>query len=358
MRKGIYKDNKTNTWYIHTKKRGKNITIRGYQSKAEADKDYDFAIEKWLNDHNFVLDDNSYKGLVNEYLNYRSKILRQESLRKDITQFKYFDVIFKHDKTKNIFEHTRLKVVYDDIIANKTFSTQKKNLLSTTFKDFAKYCFMTNRITKSTFDYVILTFLPIKANSQDKKDKRYIPISHFKALSSHIIKNNDYLFNLAISMLYFGGLRISELLGLLNDDIDLENKKIYVRRQLLTNGDITTTLKTKNSYRYIPINDLLFENLLKNNKNSKNIDGKSVYNRVFPYSHTSFKRKLTNYEQEANIPNYACHEFRHTFCTNLASKITNTSEVVYCSKVAGHTPSMFLNTYVKSLDDELSKKFF
>lgn len=350
MRKGIYKDNKTNTWYIHTKKRGKNITIRGYQSKTEADNDYDFAIEKWLKEHDVYLSDNSYNALVGEYLEYRSKLIRQESLRKDKTQFKYFNQIFQYDTSKQIFEQVRIKTIYDNIVSNQDFSTNKKNELISTFREFAKYCYMSNRINKVIFDSVFLTFLPIKSKSEETKDKRYIPISHFKALSSHIIKNNDYLFNQAIFVLYFGGLRISELLGLLNEDIDLENKKIYVRRQLLTNGNITTTLKTKNSYRSIPMNnELLYfmqENCTKNNK------------RVFNYSHTSFKRKLTNYEKEANIPNYACHEFRHTFCTNLASKITNTSEVVYCSKVAGHTPSMFLNTYVKSLDDELSKKFF
>lgn len=350
MHKGIYRDTKTNTWYIHTKKRGKNITIRGYQSKKEADEDYDFAVSRWLKEHDVCVNDNSYNSLVNEYLNYRGKLLRQESLRKDITQFKHFNPIFQNDTPKTIFDPLRLKLIYDEIFSHGDYSTNKKNELISTFREFAKYCYMTNRISKTTFDSVLLTFLPIKSNDEDVKVKRYIPISHFKALSKAIIDDNDYLFNQAIFVLYFGGLRISELLGLLKEDIDLDERKIFVRRQLLTNGAITTALKTKNSYRVIPISEELFS--------AMQVLGTKLNKRIFDYSHTTLKRKLAYYEEKANIPNYACHEFRHSFCTNLASKITNISEVAFCSKVAGHTTSMFLNTYVKSLDDEMTNKFF
>lgn len=36
----------------------------------------------------------------------------------------------------------------------------------------------------------------------------------------------------------------------------------------------------------------------------------------------------------------------------------NIADVAYCAKVSGHSVSMFLNTYCKSLDDELENKFF
>ena len=170
---------------------------------------------------------------------------------------------------------------------------------------------------------------------------------------SAINNADDKTFSLAINVLYFSGLRISELLALTWADIDVDNKKIKVQRQLLTNGTITTTLKTSNSYREIPISNELCQ-IIYNRLNSLVLSS----NRLFNYSHTTFKRKLKQYEEEANIPLYSCHEFRHTFCTNLASKCTNISDVVYCSKIAGHTASLFLNTYCKSLDDELEDKFF
>lgn len=349
MKKCVYQD-KNGSWFIHTVKRGKNITIRGYETKQQAEQDYDFAINKWLLDHNYTLLDNSYLSIVKEYIEYRTKVLRQESLRKDITQFKYLEPIFIHDTINSAFEPLRIKLIYENIVNDKTITDKKKNRIFIVFRGFAEYCYKTNHISKSDYDNVLLVFLPLKDTNQVLKVRRYIPISHFNALLSTINKVNDKMFALIISTLYFGGLRISELLGLLGDDIDLSNKVIKVKRQLLTNGHITTTLKTSNSYRNVPMNKELFDLF----KNFELINNK----RVFRISHTHLKRKLAEYENVAGIPNYSCHEFRHSFCTNLASKISNVSEVSYCAKVSGHTTSMFLDTYVKSLDSELVNKFF
>lgn len=349
MRTGIYQDNK-GKWYIHTKRKGKNITIRGYETRQQAESDYDIAIEQWLIEHNISTLKNSYKDVKTEFIEYRSKILRGESLRKDLTQFKYLEPIFMKDTISSVFVPARLKIIYDNIIKDTTISNKKKNRILIVFRAFANYCYMTNRIDKSVYDSVLLIFLQIKEGNEVEKVRRYIPISHFNALLSTINKVNDKIFVLIISTLYFGGLRISELLGLIGDDIDMTNKKIKVRRQLLTNGKLTTTLKTTNSYREVPMNNDLY-NLYTNVKLINN-------KRVFNISHTHLKRKLAEYEQQAGIPNYSCHEYRHSFCTNLARKITNISEVSYCAKVSGHTTSTFLDTYVKSLDNELEAKFF
>lgn len=349
MRKGIYQDNK-GKWFIHTKKQGRNITIRGFNSKKEANDNYDYEIQKWFLNHELSIVENSYQNAKKEFIEYRQKLVRPESLRKDITQFKYFEPIFKDEPIRIVFDSLRLKIVYNDIISNNELSKQKQNQLVITFREFAKFCYMTNRIDKTSFDSVFMTFLPIKVNRHDTKDKRYMPRNDFNALISTISSKNDNLFKLAISVLYFGGLRISELLGLYDEDIDLNKRVIKVKRQKLTNGSITTTLKTNNSYRTIPMNNELFDLF----KNFELIDKIAV----FDYSHTSFKRKLKHYEDLARIPNYSAHEFRHTFCSNLAKKISNISEVNYCAKVSGHTTSVFLNTYVKSLDEELVDKFF
>lgn len=348
MHKGIYKDN-NNTWYIHTTIKGKSITIRGFVSKKDADENYEIAIEKWKREHN-LSNENNYKEVVKEYLEYRSKIVRSESLRKDETQFKYYEPIFANDIIKNVFEPNRLKIVYKDIINNQSFSSNKKNILIMVFTDFAKYCNRTNRITDNTLNECMLTFIQVKEEYHHESNKRYISQNEINAILSDISKENDNLFYLAVSVLYSCGLRISELLGLTWEDIDLEKKKIKVQRQLLTNGHLTTTLKTTNSYREVPISNSLLTIMRKNcTKNNE---------RVFPYSHTTFKRKLHICEKNAQISDYSCHEFRHTFCTNLARKCSNIADVTYCAKVSGHSVSMFLDTYCKSLDNELENKFF
>ena len=355
MRKGIYLDPRTNKWYIATKikvgNQYKTCTIRGFESKKEANDNFDYAIEKWKREH-AIIGNSQFLSIIDDYLSYRSKLVRKESLRKDKTQFKYYSLIFECDSIDTIYKENRLKIIYNNILNNNDFSSQKKMRLVLAFRDFSKFCYLSKYISQDTYNMVLMVFLPIKEDRQDKKTKRNIPKSHFEALISEINKVNDDLFKLAIFVLYSCGLRISELLGLIDSDVDLENRVIKVQRQLQSNGEITTTLKTNNSYREVPINQLLFEILQKNCKVREN------NTRIFNYSHTSFKRKLKEYEEKANIPLYSCHEFRHTCCYELAKKCENMSDVVYCAKVMGHSISVYLNTYCSHLDKSLDKKFF
>jgi len=362
MHKGIYKA-KNGTWYIHTTYKGKSITIRGFYSKKDADENYDQAIDKWKRTHIDTTSTGEYEQALNEYYSFRERQITKQSVEKIRTHFRtYWNKIFCHQPIKNIFVVQRLKILYDNVINNQELNDRKKYNVVRCFLDFANYCYLTKHISEDMFKEVKVIFQPLKENKQVQTNKRYIQQSHVNALVSVIDSHDDKTFSLAISVLYLGGLRISELLGLTYQDIDIQNNRINIRRQLLTTGEITTTLKTKNSYRSVPISsnflnklEQIIHNRLKNIVISSNTLEQI---RVFEYSHTDFKRKLKRYEELAGIPTYSCHEFRHSFCTNLASKCTNISDVVYCSKIAGHTTSLFLNTYCKALDDELERKFF
>lgn len=350
----IYKDKKRNSWYIHTKvkinDKWQTCTIRGFKTLGEAKVSYDSAIEKWKREHSQLSTCKTFTSIVENYYTYREKIVRKESLRKDKTQLDgYFKPLFQYDTLDNIFTSYRLEQTYNAILNNNELNSQKKMRLVLAFRDFSKYCYLAQHINQSAYDMVNFVFLPVKEDRQDRKSKRYIPKTHFKTLLSHINKVNDNLFACLISVAYLGGLRISELLGLLKEDVDLEKRIIKVRRQLLTNGNLTTTLKTSNSYRNVPINSELYDLFKK---------FELMNDRLFPISHTTAKRKLAIYEKEAGIPNYSFHEYRESFCTNLAMNISNVSEISFCARVSGHTTQMFLNTYVKSLDDELNNKFF
>ena len=348
MHNGIYLDKKTKKWYIHTSVKGKTCTIRGFNSKKEADDNYDVAIEKWKREHG-LYSGNQYIIVADEYINYRARLVRQESLRKDKALIKYYTVIFAYDNLNNVFNEKRMKIIYQDVVTNTDFSTRKKMRLVFAFRDFAKYCFLCQYINQDTYNKVLITFIPVKLNKQNKESKRFIPESDFKALVGAIDSANDNLYKTAIFVLYRGGLRISEMLGLTSADIDMSNKIIKVQRQLLTNGTITGILKTPNSYRQVPMNNDLY-NLFKNIE----LTGE----RVFTFSHTTFKRKLAQYERKANVPLYSAHEFRHTRCFELAKRCTTMSDVVYCAKVLGHSTSIFLDVYCSHLDNSLANKFF
>ena len=350
MRKGIYQDPKTKTWFIKTKKNGRNITIRGYQSKKDADNDYDFAIDKWFRDHHTTLTTtlNDYPNVANDYLEYVRNGKASRTADRERTQLNtYWNVIFANDNIRNIYNFDRLKLFYKNLKDDEKLNVRKKHDLVYTFLAFSNYCYTQKLIDKQTLEETTIIFQPIKYTKVVKNARRIAKESEIKALLDTIPHNTkDYfMFLLLISC----GFRISELLGLCNDCF--VDNKVIVKRQLLVNGKLTDKLKTAQSYRAIPLTkelQTLSKKYIKNNN----------ANKVFNISHTNFKRVLYAYEKKANIPQYVPHEYRHSFCYHKAQKCENISDVVYCAKISGHSTSIFLNTYCSHLDNSLENKFF
>ena len=347
MRKGIYRDNKTGKWYIHTTIKGKTYTKRGYETRRQADIDYDRAIKEWtknkglLNDSSMLLED-----LCDNYFSYRSINMSLGTLHKDKSQQK---------KLLAIFGNIPISCVYN-FSSVRDFSTKLKNdyRLLAYYKSLMTFAFDRQLIEK---DYSSLIVLP-KTKVKKANELKVIP-PNVKQAFLDALKGNDEYF-IMFTLFAYLGCRLSEFLGICYDCVDLENKKITIKRQLLTNGQLTDVLKTSNSYRTIPLNEDISSKIL--NKYGKKI-AKYVKNkpesskgfehlRLFMISHTSFKRILKRY-----LPDYSSHCFRHTRASELGSKCENIGDVIFCAKWLGHSPSMFLNTYCHNISNKIDNKF-
>lgn len=152
------------------------------------------------------------------------------------------------------------------------------------------------KVIKSSFDYAaeIVKFIKynpsikVKVPKYDEPDED--PAHIFTKEEIEIIFNsvkNNHCVYYAFLTAYHTGLRISGVFGLTWEDIDLENKKIHVRRNIVKknqaggtkkrhiSGNSTTvwyygTCKTVNSYRIIDIGDTLV-NALKKYKEEQEI---------------------------------------------------------------------------------------
>ena len=166
-------------------------------------------------------------------------------------------------------------------------------------------------------------------------------------------KSSPYyvLFLTAIST----GMRISELLALKWDDIDLQSKTIHLRRHVknLFHKNVEfSSPKTKYGVRNIPISNRLtiYFDLHKSNKCVKNpahmgLENDLVFTSntgtIVTYSHLRklFKRILN----EAKLPNLRLHDLRHTCATLL---IENGIPITSVSRILGHSkPSVTLDFY-------------
>lgn len=344
MRKGIYLDKRTNKWYISTRIKVNDkyhtCTIRGFNSKKEANANYDFEITKWKNEHNYCECDDNYESLRDDYIRWVKHSNSPRTSDRERTQFNtYFDKIFSNNTINNIFSTNRLRIIYRDIRDIRTLNDRKKHDLVMTFRGFTKFCYHQKVITNELYQDIDIIFQPIKYSKVVVNEKRVIPPNELKAILGAINPNHKDLPTL--TLFACSGLRIGEFLGICKDCYDREKQTIEIKRQYTVRGELTDKLKTNNSYRtiYLPKNvcDLLNEYI--DNNSFKNQD------RLFKYSHTDFTRKIHHYEKIANVPLYSPHEYRHTIATNLASKCESYSDIVIAANYLGHSVSMFSDRY-------------
>ena len=184
-------------------------------------------------------------------------------------------------------------------------------------------------------DYI----LENKARYIELKKYRKTKMNVFTKEEIYFIKKKSEDFYKTIMILLYTGMRISELLDLKINDIELEEKIIYINKS-----------KTLNGVRFIPIHQDILDIIIclcdKNNIYLLEKKGKKI---KYTEYYTEFKREIKNH----NI-----HELRHTFVTNCSECDMD----LYITKLlTGHSLNdLTLNTYThlnKSKIIEEFKKF-
>lgn len=171
------------------------------------------------------------------------------------------------------------------------------------------------------------------------------------------------------------GLRAAELCGLTFDDLDFENRRIFVRRQLMRHpkgGRYIETPKSKHSKRVIPMSDEVYESLQRcievraKPKEEAVVDGVSG----FVFLNTKNGPRITmaiskavwqtvdryNRKHDDHLPQTTAPHLRHSFCTNLIDSGMNPKNVQY---PMGHASiHVTMNVYAHSNDSKAADDFF
>ena len=134
------------------------------------------------------------------------------------------------------------------------------------------------------------------------------------------------------------GMRVSEFCGLTLSDLDFENRKIRVEKQLIKEkGGVYHVEKTKteSGVRFIPMSDEVYQSLKNLVANRKNPQKELMVNGYTGFllldkngnpkvglhldHHMQWTMKKYRRTREEPLPTITPHVLRHTFCTNMAN---------------------------------------
>ena len=241
----------------------------------------------------------------------------------------------------------------------KTINNHKRSLKAAFYTAIQDDC-----IRKNPFDFQLNTVL--EDNTEPK-----VPLSPTQEASFLSFVQSDKVYQKyydEIIILLGTGLRISELCGLTESDIDFEHKLINVDHQLLKVSGVgyhVETPKTKSGIRQIPMSTKVYEAFKRVLNGRGRADDFIVggYSRFLFLNRNGLPKVAVNYEtmfrglvkkynksHEEALPKVTTpHTLRHTFCTNLANAGMNPKALQY---IMGHSNiNMTLNYYAHATSD-------
>lgn len=301
----------------------------------------------------------------------RYKLLRQtnfeevakkwlEMKRNSIKESTYYNYMFIVDKylmptLKKVSLKKLIDYNYNNFIQELKTNLSVKTVrdITNVLKSILKYSQDEYKcsINLKTINMPKLNVVKIKVLNKREKGK----------LERYCLKENS-LRSLGVVLCLYTGLRIGELCALKWEDIDLEERAIYVRKTLQrvymekdnNSKIIINSPKTTSSIRKVPINNKLYEVLKPLKKEYKNEDffltgssEKYIEPRNYQYM---FKFILS----ESKVKPYKFHILRHTFatyCIEVGMDAKSLSEILGHSNV-----NITLSRYVHS-SDKIKKKF-
>lgn len=226
------------------------------------------------------------------------------------------------------------------------------------------------------YDYIAKNpFRRITTDRSDSKEMEALPIDQMNKFLDFCSKDahSRHCYHM-LYILFWTGLRVSELCGLTTDNVDLEHRRIKVEKQLqcINHQHVVLKPKTSNGVRYVPMTDGVyqcFRSVLADRYLKGDIEPVCYDERGNPYEGFVFlatrSRKtivrghveeyLRNCIKRYNLENPSCpirkfepHICRHTFATNMQGLPPKTLQ-----SILGHgNISTTMNHYVDAKPNE------
>ena len=335
----VYRDEKRKTWYVKFRYRdwqgkGRYTTKRGFKTKRDALK-YEYEFKATSTERI----DLKLSRLVEIYL-------AEKALRVKISTYKKIESTLRNHFLPFVvnLKASELTTAIMKEWQNKLI--QKKYKYSTIAK--------IHNIVNSFINYVVKSY-GLKENplykvsdirSIKKREIRHINIWTYEEFEKFIsiVKNPKY--QICFKILFFGGLRVGELLALEKRDFNFkENKIIINKNKIQATGEISTP-KTPESERevYMPVE--IMKEIRQYLRGLKVIPSRSP---IFSTNHSALWLSLKKCAAKAGLKQIRVHDLRHSHASHL---IYLGVPITTISRRLGHkSPEITLNVYSHMYSD-------
>lgn len=243
--------------------------------------------------------------------------------------------------------------------AYSTISNHKRSLKASFHLAIADDC-----IRKNPFDFKLATVI-----KRDVSEREPLSAEQVDALLGFMRSDAVYRRYVDEVVILLGtGLRISEMCGLTEADVDFTGRMVYVDHQLaraVGGGYRVDEPKTESGKRYIYMSDEVmaaFKNVMAARPKARplNVDGREGfiflnrhglprvggdYDRVF----RGLRRKYAKHAEVKLPEDMTPHTLRHTFCTNMAKAGMNPKALQY---IMGHKDIKMTLGYYAHMDGQ------
>lgn len=383
---------------------GKNLKGKELGKGFSQRKDGRYEARATINGLKIDIYDMNLSKLKKEFEKEKARVLREEkNLRPNITLEEWYNEWFEKYKSlqlksvvsRNSYDR-KIRNTYISILGQKCMKDITQLNVQTATNELIRKGYVEKSIRQAIgimrecFEVAVINSIAatnpcisiVIKNANTQQDRRVLTHKEQDVFLNEV--RNSYYYEV-YCILLLTGMRIGELSGLQWQDVDFENKRIYIKRSMTTayiDGkkiEELTTPKTAKSYRTIPFFGEA-EKMFKNWKQKQNVVRKRMGNRwrsnpahgdlVFTTTVGSAVTRyvLTNHinkvVQDINLKeiyrasvegrapekfeNLYPHAFRHTFATRCFEKKL---ESLFIQKIMGHSSYSTTVSYTHILDN-------